>query len=187
MKFLSRNTSVSWFTAALAIFVLGIHGPLTGMANAAEADSTRLPPAATRKIEFTKDIEPIFANNCHSCHGAKKQESALRLDLKAEALKGGETFGASAIVPGKSSESVLIQAVAHTHPELKMPKKGERLSAEQVGSLRAWIDQGADWPQTAIADAKDPKDHWAFKAPVKPPVPSAKPKAWVRTPVDNFI
>lgn len=156
-------------------------------ARAAEADPAKLPPAATRKVEFAKDIEPLFANNCHSCHGPKKQESALRLDLKADALKGGETFGAAVIVPGKSAESVLVQAVAHTHSEVKMPKKGERLTAEQIGLLRAWIDQGAEWPQTAVADAKDPRDHWAFKAPVKPSVPSAKPRAWVRTPVDNFI
>ena len=161
--------------------------PLAGSLAAAEAEVGRLPPAATRPVDFAKDIEPIFADHCYSCHGPKKQESALRLSVKADALKGGDEHGAKAIVPGKSSESVLIQAVAHTHSDLRMPKKGERLTAEQVGLLRAWIDQGALWPETAATQARDPKNHWAFKAPVRPPTPSVKDKKWVRSPVDNFI
>ena len=158
---------------------------LAGSLEAAEAG--KLPPAATRPVDFAKDIEPIFANNCYSCHGPKKRESALRLDVKAEALKGGDEYGAKAIVPGNGFESVLVQAVAHTHSDLKMPKKGERLTAEQVGLLRAWIDQGAVWPETAVALAKDPKNHWAFKAPVRPKTPAVKDRNWARSPVDNFI
>ena len=153
---------------------------------AAEADLANLPPAATRPVEFAKDIEPIFANNCYSCHGPKKQESGLRLDQKAGALKGGDDFGAKAIQPGNSAASVLVQAVAHVHPDLKMPKKGDRLTAEQVGLLRAWIDQGATWPESAVA-RKSGKDHWAFQAPVRPKVPVVSDRKWVRTPVDNFI
>ena len=151
-------------------------------------DLSKLPPAATRPVDFAKDIEPLLAHNCHSCHGAKKQESALRLDSRADALKGGELFEGRAIVPGKSAESVLVQAVAHVHPDLKMPKKGDRLTAEQVGLVRAWIDQGAVWPESTVASGKKgAKDHWAFQAPVRPKIPSAADKKWVRTPVDNFI
>ena len=65
---------------------------------------------------------------------------------------------------------MLIHAVSGLHEDLKMPKKGDKLTIEQVGVLRAWIDQGANMPET-IATGKDPKEHWAFKAPVKPPVP----------------
>jgi mono/diheme cytochrome c family protein len=147
-----------------------------------------LPVAATRPIEFTKDVKPIFAKNCYSCHGAKKQESGLRLDEEATALKGGDSFGKSAIVPSKSAESVLIQAVAHSHSELKMPKKGNRLTDGQVGILRAWIDQGANWPAVSIAGEKEAsKEHWAFKAPVRPALPAVKNSKWVRNPVDAFI
>src|SRR6266446_10101877 len=67
-----------------------------------------------------------------------------------------------------------------------MPKKRDPLSAEQIGLLRAWIDQGADWPENA-ADAKDPRLHWAFKPPIRPKVPAVKNKNWVRTPIDNSI
>ena len=158
-----------------------------GMATAA-VDPSKLPPPAARTVDFAKDIQPILENNCWSCHGAKKQESSLRLDEKATALQGGESFGTNAIIPGRSAESVLIHAVAHAHPDLKMPMKGNRLSAEQVGLLRAWIDQGVSWPATAVASGrKDPKEHWAFQTPVRPKVAAARDKKWVRTPIDNFI
>lgn len=157
-------------------------------ANAADADPAQLPPALTRPVDFARDIEPILANSCYSCHGAKKQESSFRLDTKSDALKGGDLFEGRAIIPGKSAESILVQAVGHVHPDLKMPKKGDRLTAEQVGLLRAWIDQGAAWPESAVASSKkSPKDHWAFQTPVRPEVPVVSNRKWARTPVDHFI
>ena len=96
--------------AFASLLLIGHCSLVPNPAAAAEADLAKLPPAATRPVDFAKDIEPLFANNCYSCHGAKKQESALRLDQKAGAMKGGDEFGAKAIQPGKSAESVLIQA-----------------------------------------------------------------------------
>src|SRR5215216_1759696 len=113
------------------------------------ADPAKLPPAADRKVDFTKDVQPIFAAACYSCHGDKKQLSSFRLDRKTDALRGGENV--KGIVPGKSAESPLIHYVAGLQPEMKMPPKGARLTAEQVGILRAWIDQGADWPESVAA------------------------------------
>src|SRR5437763_820852 len=113
---------------------------------AAAADPSKLPPPAARKVDYAKDIQPLFANACYSCHGDKKQQSSLRLDRKADALGGGEN--GKAIVPGKSADSLLIRYVAGLDPDIKMPPKGERLTAEQVGLLRAWIDQGAEWPES---------------------------------------
>ena len=163
--------------------------PASHAAEAATPDtSAKLPPAASRAVDFTRDIQPILEANCFSCHGPKKQESGLRLDLKVSLLKGGETFGAGDVVPGNSAGSVLIQAVAQVHPDLKMPKKGERLTEAQVGLLRAWIDQGATWPEGGLAGgAKDPTRHWAFRPPVKPALPAVKSSDWTRTPVDRFI
>jgi hypothetical protein len=68
-----------------------------------------------------------------------------------------------------------------------MPQKGDRLSAEQIGLLRAWIDQGAVWPESASVEVKDPKKHWAFKAPVRPSVPPVPNKRRVTNPIDNFV
>jgi mono/diheme cytochrome c family protein len=150
-----------------------------------KAEAGTLPPAAARKVDFVKDIQPIFARRCYECHGEKKQEAQFRLDTKEIALKGGEL--GPAIVPGKSGESLLIRAVAGVKPDFVMPGKGERLTAEQIGLLRAWIDQGAEWPDAASVKLEDKRNHWAFKPPVRPPVPIVKAKTWVRNPIDNFV
>src|ERR1041385_2367748 len=154
-------------------------------APAANVDVSKLPPAATHPIDFTKEVQPIFEATCWNCHGPRKEESSFRLDQREAALKGGERGGD--IVPGRSSESLLIHAVSGLHDELKMPKKGEKLTPEQVGILRAWIDQGAKMPEK-IVFGKDPGNHWAFKAPVKPSVPTIRnPKSEIRNAIDAFV
>ena len=126
------------------VSALAITGELTA------DDNKKLPPPAARKIDFVKDVQPIFADNCIGCHGPKLQESAYRLDHQPTALKGGEI--GQPIVPGKSAESPLIRYVAGVDPDYKMPPDGNPLTAEQVGILRAWIDQGAEWPASASVD-----------------------------------
>lgn len=151
----------------------------------AELDPSKLPPAANQKVDFVKDIQPIFAERCYGCHGPKRQEAAFRLDAKDVALQGGDL--GPAIVPGKSRESLLVHLVSGAVEGKVMPKKGERLDREQIGLLRAWIDQGANWPDSASVKAISKHNHWAFKAPVRPPIPEVENKKWVRNPIDNFI
>ncbi|MFN7139930.1 MAG: DUF1549 domain-containing protein, partial [Limisphaerales bacterium] len=167
--------------AAMA-FLAGTLLPL----QAQTVDVSKLPPPSNRTVDFTRDIEPIFAESCYSCHGPKNQEANFRLDHKAESLKGGDS--GAVILPGKSAESLLIQAVSGLHPDLKMPKKGDKLSREQVALLRAWIDQGAERPESADdGSARKIKEHWAFQPPQRPAVPAVKNKSWVRNPVDHFV
>jgi mono/diheme cytochrome c family protein len=111
-------------------------------------------------VDFARDIQPIFAASCYVCHGPGDQRGGLRLDAKKDALKGG-TSG-PVIIAGKSASSRLVHLIAGVDPNDVMPKKGERLTADQVGLLRAWIDQGADWPDTA---------HWSLAAPKRPSIP----------------
>jgi mono/diheme cytochrome c family protein len=143
----------------------------------ATAAEPRLPPPAQRRVDFVKDVQPIFAASCYTCHGDKKQKGDLRLDRKASVLESG------AIVPGKSEQSPMIQRVAGLEPEAKMPPKGPALTAEQIGILRAWIDQGAAWPEE-VAGAKK---HWAYQPLSLPPIPNVKQRDWVRTPIDAFV
>src|SRR5687767_13198540 len=75
------------------------------------AAPANLPPPADRKIDFVKDVRPIFAASCHSCHGPEKQRSEFRLDVREIALKGGDS-GKPAILPGDSAGSPLIRYVA---------------------------------------------------------------------------
>src|SRR5437588_10275128 len=101
--------------------------------------------ADTKQVDFAKDIQPIFAENCYKCHGPDKQENGLRWDRKADALKGGEK--GKPIVPGKPAESLLFRAVNGGGEDVpRMPKKGDALANEQIALIRAWIEQGAVWP-----------------------------------------
>ncbi len=150
-------------------------------------DGPSLPPAAQIGVDFVRDIQPIFREHCLKCHGATKQRGDLRLDLQSAAMKGGESF-APAIIPGKGEESPLVRVTAGLVDGMQMPPEGEnRLSAQEIGLLRAWIDQGAKWPvdTTEVSD----KPHWSFLPLSRPVVPSVSDagSGWSRNQVDHFI
>ena len=119
---------------------------------------TKLPPSTNRKIDFEKDIQPVLSQKCYSCHGEDAQQSGLRLDKRQNALRGGD-YG-PVIIPGKSAESKLIRRLVNGDGGLQMPPTGP-LSDEEIGILRAWIDQGADFriqvQDDAPAKPVDPK------------------------------
>jgi mono/diheme cytochrome c family protein len=100
---------------------------------------------AADKIDFTKQIRPIFQERCYKCHGPDKQESGLRLDKRQEALAGGDT--SPAIVPGDSTSGLLLRNVQSEDAEQVMPPQGDRLTDEQIGLLKKWIEDGAEWPE----------------------------------------
>jgi hypothetical protein len=161
-------------------------GLISLLSTGAEVDVSKLPRAANRQVDFVNDIQPILARNCYACHGDQKQEAALRWDAKEIALKGSEH--GPVIVPGKSAGSLMIHLVAGLEGgDRVMPQKGDRLTGEQIGLLRAWIDQGAAWPDSASVKIVDKRQHWAFKAPVRPNAPGVKNANWIRDPVDNFV
>ena len=161
--------------------------PVVGIV-AAVASASRTAAAADapggRKIDYRKEIQPILAANCYSCHGSAKQKSELRLDRKGAAIRGG--IEGPAIVPGKSAESPLIERVAGDDPDTVMPPKGDRLTPGQVDALRAWIDQGASWPEEA-SERDGSRSHWAFRAPERPALPQVADPGWARNPIDRFV
>lgn len=152
------------------------------------APQTEIFPAAKGKVDFARDIAPIFQEKCHGCHGSGQQISGLRLDNKSAALAGG--YSGPVIKPGDSAGSKLIQLVSGTS-KIVMPPVGARLSANQIGLLRAWIDQGALWPgsasSTTAAARPTNAGHWAFVPPARPDLPAVHKRDWLRTPVDSFI
>src|SRR4051794_33205671 len=79
----------------------------------------RSPPPAPRPIDFARDVKPIFARNCYTCHGPEKQKSDYRLDVKLTALNGGSIGGA--IVPGDGAHSPMVHYVAGANEEIRMP------------------------------------------------------------------
>ncbi len=164
-KAVLRKAGPSIYLAGL----LGLAGaPIGQRALAAE------PP----RVDFARDIQPIFIKRCYECHGPDKQKSDLRLDLKPDAVRGGKS-GKPFWVVGQSSESPLVARITSNDPDEQMPSKGERLSAEQIRLVKAWIDEGAVWP--------DEKRHWAFNQPVRPAWPVVQNKPWPRNEIDAFI
>lgn len=141
---------------------------------------------------FDQKVRPILTERCYSCHSESKGKvkAGLQLDWREGWQKGGDT--GPALVPGEPEKSLLIKAVRFTDPELKMPPKGERLTADQVGILVEWVQRGApdprDTPDGTVAGSwNHPKDHWAFKPVQRPAVPAVGEASWAANPVDAFV
>jgi mono/diheme cytochrome c family protein len=167
--------------SATATIFARIAWPLLVAISAGAAELPQLPPAAAVKVDFARDVEPIFSSRCYECHGEKKSKSGLRLDDKTRALRGGDS-GKPIFISGQSAQSQLILRVAGlVKPDEIMPAQGERLTSQQIGLLEAWIDQGASWPEAAK------KPHWAYVKPVRPALPKVQHSRWPRDPIDNFI
>lgn len=120
----------------------------------AAAQNSKLPPPASLRVDFKRDVKPILQANCYSCHGPSQQLSGFRLDTKVPALRGGDS--GVVITPGDSAQSKLIRRLAGSELGLQMPPTGP-LSAEEIGILRAWIDQGATWPDATLEEAVAPE------------------------------
>lgn len=110
-----------------------------------KVDASKLPPASKEKVDFKKEIKPLFKKACLDCHDADAPMGGYSLNKRDSALKGGEK--GIAIIPGKSDKSPLIYYVARQVKDMEMPPKdqGDPLTKEEISLLRAWIDQGAKW------------------------------------------
>jgi mono/diheme cytochrome c family protein len=161
-----------------AAIVAGIVAALLAPGPAASCHAA--PPAAAERVDFERDVLPIFQRACQSCHGPEKQKGGYRLDVRQAALAGGESF-APAILPGDAAASPLVRFLGDDG-ELAMPPEGPRLSPREVGIVRAWVDQGAAWPDALAGKIADPADWWAFRRLARPAVP-----AGAEHPVDAFI
>src|SRR5690606_3660271 len=115
-----------------------------------------------------------------------KPKGGLDLATFAGVRAGGES--GSAIVPGKPAESLLLDYVAGDEP--LMPQAGRPLSESEVATLRAWIAEGAGWPEGLKLESRDGGGWWSLQPLAAPPVPridSGIDSDWLRTPIDAFI
>ncbi len=143
----------SWFAVGLLL------GEIGGGSTA--ADTT-----------FTRDIQPLLARRCYSCHGPDTHEAGLRLD-QANSATAELPSGMRAITPGEAAASEVVARITSTDPDLRMPPEGKPLTADEIDSLTAWITAGAEWSA-----------HWAFRPLARPAVP---PAAEGTSPIDAFI
>lgn len=146
---------------SLSLFFLSL---IVGRTNLL-ADGVVNPP-----VDYLKDVKPLLTAKCVACHGGLRQRGNLRLDTAKFAIKGGDS--GPAIVVGNSAKSPLIEALLGENGRTKMPVEGEPLKPDQIETLRRWIDTGAKAPDDE--PVADPRDHWAFKKPTRPPVPLPK-------------
>ncbi len=129
------------------------------------------------KVDFSRDVLPILSANCFKCHGPDQnaRKAKLRLDTQDGALRTKDPV----IVPGKSGKSELARRIGSGDDDVRMPppSTNRKLSAQQIDTLRRWIDEGAAWGR-----------HWAYVTPVRPAVPPTRDrKAIIRNPIDNFV
>ena len=132
------------------------------------------------RVQFNRDIRPIFSDTCFHCHGfdAKARKAGLRLDIREEALKKTDD-DVYPIVPGKPEESEIIARLFSTDPDEIMPppKAHKEITAAQKELIKRWVAQGAVY-----------EAHWAYTPLYRPAVPIlVEPKLETGKPIDAFI
>jgi signal transduction histidine kinase/mono/diheme cytochrome c family protein len=127
--------------------------------------------ARAETVDFSRDIQPLLAKRCYSCHGPDTQEGGLRLDDAITATRKLDS-GARAIVPSDDAASEILARITSDDPDVRMPPEGSRLTATQVETLRRWITQGAEF-----------REHWAFRPVVRPEPPTSM----ATNPIDAFV
>ena len=140
--------------------------------------------AAGESVDYLRDVKPVLKARCFACHGSLKQKAKLRLDAAASIRKGGRH--GPAIKPGYAAGSLLIERITDPEHSTRMPPQGKPLTEKQIALLKAWIDQGAPAPSDEQTE-DDPRHHWAFQKPVRPPVPINPDGADSRNPIDAFL
>ena len=152
--------------------VLALTAGLNGRPSAADG------PTARGTVDFSRDILPIFSDNCFKCHGPdeKGRKGKLRLDTREGAfrVKDGQTI----IVPGKSAASELFRRIAARDPDELMPppESNRRLTAQQIELVKRWIEEGAKWGR-----------HWAFNPIADTKPPKVRNRRWPLNDIDRFV
>jgi mono/diheme cytochrome c family protein len=144
--------------------------------------------SAVEPINFERQIRPLLIKRCGECHGAKEQNSGLRLDAKFAAFKGGD--GGPVIKSGKSIESELVRRITSEDPDERMPPEDPPLTKTEIELLRRWIDSGANWPETDYdrEAARDRRlEHWSFQPLRKFPESLTKDARDKAAEIDRYV
>lgn len=189
-QFLRRSLSVQF----RGLFILLLFGGMAAKSLSKDPDPAEKLPAEAVAF-FESKIRPVLMDNCFKCHGEKKPKANLRLDSRGAMLIGGDL--GPVLVPGQPDKSMIIKAISHADPELKMPPS-KKLPSQQIADLTQWVKIGAPWPggdktvnvvpkrgEFQITD-KD-RAHWAFQPVRRPPLPSVKHPGWATQAIDTFI
>lgn len=127
------------------------------------------------RVEFNRDIRPIFNEKCIGCHGGVKKAGGVSLQFEADIRVAGKS-GSIPIVPGDLTKSELIRRLSCTDLDERMPKEKPALNAQQIALITRWVKEGAKW-----------SDHWAYNKPIAVAAPRTQRTDWQRSLVDPFV
>ncbi|QDU95282.1 DUF1553 domain-containing protein [Lignipirellula cremea] len=151
---------------------------VAGLLMACLAMTEETPSAAAAPVDYGRDIQPILADRCYKCHGpdAAQRKADLRLDLAESVIASDKSPGV--VKPGDAAGSELIARILSHDPDEVMPPPDSNvsLSTAEIDLLRRWVEEGAAW-----------REHWAFRAPQRPALPSVREPQWPLTAVDRFV
>jgi mono/diheme cytochrome c family protein len=131
--------------------------------------------ASERAIDFARQVQPVLAKHCYSCHGPGEAEGGLQFTSKDAAFSELDS-GFHAIVAGKPDESEVFKRLTAENEDERMPAEADPLLPEEIEIIRKWIEQGAQW-----------YEHWGFSKPQVADVPNVDRAEWNRNPIDQFI
>jgi hypothetical protein len=140
------------------------------------------PTVRATEVDYVRDVKPIFEKHCYSCHSGLRAKSGLRVDHISFLRSGGDRGSALA---AKAVDSPLLQAIDGSGDIEQMPLEAKPLSAEQIATVKAWLDAGAPTPDEPLPI--DPVAHWSFQKPQRPALPEVKNADWAAHPVDRFL
>ncbi|TDE13860.1 DUF1553 domain-containing protein [Dyadobacter psychrotolerans] len=140
-----------------------------------------------KKVDYNSEVKPILNKHCMGCHGGVKKAGDVSFLFEHEMLEPGKS-GKIPVVKGDADASEMIRRILSNDPDEKMPKNGTPLTDDEVGILKTWINEGAEW-----------ETHWSYKRIEKPDVPSlgniwnlfgllpVGDATWAKNEIDNFI
>ncbi|HXG49312.1 MAG TPA: c-type cytochrome domain-containing protein [Methylomirabilota bacterium] len=161
----ARQVRPCW---GVSVFLLALGSGLAGLARATESTE------GSARVSFTREIAPLLAQECLSCHNPEKAKGGYRLDTFDAMMKAGDS-GQPPIVPGAPGRSRLFALVTTTEVEDRMPQKDDPLTATEVALLRRWINEGAGFDgadrNAPLAELTAPRHHPPPPARYRKPVP----------------
>jgi hypothetical protein len=167
-----HNTIAVWCAGIIALSALMIGCGVKAWRDARTSASST---SSSDRVVFSRDIRPIFNQNCVACHGGVRQRNDVSFIYRDESLGVGKS-GHRTIVPGNPDASELMVRLVANDPEERMPYHAPVLSKQQIELIRRWIKQGAQWD-----------NYWAFVAPKPQTLPVVQRANWSRQPLDRFI
>lgn len=192
-------SGITWagFVAAWLVGLPSLAAQSEDTTSTKASDGVAAPLISVEDLQFFESkIRPLLVEHCYQCHSGTKPSGGLSVESREKLLQGGDS-GPALALGDHAGTSLLLEAVSYTSEHLQMPPKN-RLSQQQIGFLRDWINRGAPDPRRASKDPYRPaplqgmsleegREFWAFKPVSIQALPQTEHAAWCQSPIDAFV